>query len=101
MKEKTYTPRNYKIDVYDSRDLNGIPLNRIIETRTTITVDKKNTIVNAICLEGLIVVKYRAKRDQDLSDLSLMQCIVSKRLIGNYCELLLKTILSLDRLQKL
>ena len=79
-KEKTYTPRNYKIDVYDSRDLNEVPLNRIIETRTTITVDKKNTMVNAICLEGLIVVKYRAKRDQDLSDLSLIAMYCFKKI---------------------
>jgi hypothetical protein len=51
-KERLYTPRNYKIDVYDSRDLNGVPLNRIVETRATIIVDKKNTTVKAICLEG-------------------------------------------------
>lgn len=94
-KERIYTPRNYKIDVYDSRDLNEVPLERIIETRATIPVGKNKT-VNAICLEGLIVVKYRAKRDQDLSDLSLLQCIVSKRLIGNYCKLLPKTIWNLD-----
>lgn len=34
-KEKTYTPRNYKIDVFDSRDLNDISLSRIIETKST------------------------------------------------------------------
>jgi len=71
-KEKTYTPRNYKIDVYDSRELNEIPLQQIIDTRDTIHVDKKGTTVNAICLEGLIVTKHRAKRDQDLEDLSLI-----------------------------
>jgi len=71
-KEKTYTPRNYKIDVYDSRELNEIPLQRIIDTRATITVDKKGTTVNVICLEGLIVTKHRANRDQDHEDLSLI-----------------------------
>ena len=29
-KERIYTPRNYKIDVYDSHDLNEIPLDKII-----------------------------------------------------------------------
>lgn len=71
-KEKTYTPRNYKIDVYHSRELNEIPLQRIIDTRATIQVDKKGTTVNTICLEGLIVAKYRANRDQDLEDLSII-----------------------------
>lgn len=79
-KERIYTPRNYKIDVYDSRDLNGVPLNRIIETRATITVDKKNTTVKAICLEGLIVVKYRANRDQDQQDLSLIAMYCFKKI---------------------
>jgi len=49
-KEVTYTPRNYKIDVYDSRELNDIPLETIIATRATITVDKKGTTVLAFCL---------------------------------------------------
>ena len=79
-KERTYTPRNYKIDVYDSRDLSEIPLSRIIETRTTIKVDKKNTVVNAICLEGLIVAKYRANREQDQGDLSLIAMYCFKKI---------------------
>lgn len=78
-KERIYTPRNYKIDVYDSRDLNEVPLERIIETRATIPVGKNKT-VNTICLEGLIVVKYRAKRDQDLSDLSLIAMYCFKKI---------------------
>ncbi len=79
-KERIYTPRNYKIDVYDSRDLNEVPLNRIIETRTTITVDRKNTTVKAICLEGLIVVKYRANREQHQQDLSLIAMYCFKKI---------------------
>lgn len=79
-KERIYTPRNYKIDVYDSYDLNEIPLNRIIETRSTIIVDKKKTTVNAICLEGLIVVKYRVNRDQDQADLSLIAMYCFKKI---------------------
>ncbi len=71
-KEKIYTSRNYKIDIYDSRELNDIPLRKIIDTRAIILVDKKGTTVNAICLEGLIVTKHRANRDQDHEDLSLI-----------------------------
>lgn len=71
-KERIYTPRNYKIDVYHSHELNDIPLDTIISTRSTITVDKKRTRVNAICLEGLIVAKHRANREQDHEDLSLI-----------------------------
>lgn len=66
--------------MYDSRDLNEIPLHRIIETRATITVGKKNTTVNVICLEGLIVAKYRAKRDQDQADLSLIAMYCFKKI---------------------
>lgn len=79
-KEKIYTPRNYKIDVYHSRELNEITLDRIIETRATIPVDKKGTTVNVICLEGLIVAKFRAKRDQDLGDLSLLSMYCYKNI---------------------
>ena len=63
------TPRRYKIDVYHKRDLNGIPLGHIISTAAAISVDRKGTTVNAISLEGLVVAKFRAGRDQDLEDL--------------------------------
>ena len=79
-KEKTYTPRNYKIDVYHSQKLNKISLDKIIETRAIIHVDNKGTIVNAICLEGLIVTKFRAKRDQDLEDLSILSMYCYKNI---------------------
>ena len=71
-KDKKFTPRGYKIDVYHKRDLNGIPLEHIIKTATPIPVDKKGTTVNAISLEGLIVVKFRAGRDQDIEDLQML-----------------------------
>lgn len=64
-----FTPRGYKIDVYHGRDLNGIPLQDIIETAEAIRVGKKGTTVDAISLEGLVVAKFRAGRDQDLEDL--------------------------------
>jgi len=79
-KEKIYTPRNYKIDVYASHELNKIPLKKIIETSETISIDKKDTRVNVICLEGLIVSKFRAKRAQDLSDLNLLAMYCYKKI---------------------
>jgi hypothetical protein len=71
---------NFFLAINDSRDLNGVPLNRIIKTRATIIVDKKNTTVKAICLEGLIVVKYRANREQDQQDLSLIAMYCFKKI---------------------
>ena len=69
-RDKKFTPRGYKIDVYHERDLNDIPLDYIIKTAAAIPVDKKKgTTVNAISLEGLIVAKFRAGRDQDIEDL--------------------------------
>ena len=89
-KKKTYTPRHYKIDVYHSRELNEIALEKIIETRATITVDKKGTTVNAICLEGLIVSKFRAKRDQDLGDLSLLAMYCYKDINWDFLKIFTK-----------
>lgn len=66
---KKYTPRRYKIDVYSKRSLNDIPLDYITRTATAIPVNKKGTTVNAISLEGLVVAKFRAGRDQDIEDL--------------------------------
>ena len=66
---KKFTPRGYKIDVYEKRDLNNIPLEYIVKTAAAIPVDKKGTAVNVIALEGLVVTKFRAGRDQDIEDL--------------------------------
>ena len=68
-KDKKISPRGFKIDVYDKHDFNEMSLEYIIETAAVIPVDKKGTTVNAISLEGLIVSKYRAGRDQDIEDL--------------------------------
>ena len=43
---KKFTPRGYKIDVYEKRDLNNIPLEYIVKTAVAIPVDKKGTAVN-------------------------------------------------------
>jgi len=79
-----YTSRHYKIDVYHSRDLKGIPLQQIIDTADEIKV-KKGTTVRAICLEGLMVSKFRAARTQDIEDLKYLASNCYKRV--NYTTL--------------
>ena len=66
---KKFTPRGYKIDIYDKRDLNGINMRHIVETAVMITDDGNKTTINAIFLEGLTVAKFRTARDQDIEDL--------------------------------
>jgi len=68
-KEKKYTPRGYKIDMYSLRDLNDIPLQTIIDNAQAIPIDNKGGTVNAMSLETLIVSKFRANRAQDNEDL--------------------------------
>lgn len=69
-KEKTYTPRNYKIDIYANRPLNKIPIKTIIETSKDFVVDNKGNKVNAMGLEALVLAKFRANRPiQDYPDL--------------------------------
>jgi hypothetical protein len=69
-REKIYTPRNYKVDIYSDRPLNKIPIKTIIETSKDFEVDKKGHKVNAMGLEALILAKFRANRPtQDYPDL--------------------------------
>lgn len=68
-KERKYTPRGYKIDMYSLRDLNDIPLQTIIDNAQAIPIDKKGGTVNVMSLETLIVSKFRANRAQDNEDL--------------------------------
>ena len=83
--KKTWvTSRNYKIDVYHSHDLKGIPLQQIIDTADEIEV-KKGTTVRAICLEGLMVSKLRAGRPQDIEDLKFLASNCHRRV--NYASL--------------
>lgn len=68
-KEKTYTPRGFKIDIYADRPLNKIPIQTIIETSHNFTVAKGKTI-SVMGLEALILAKFRANRpEQDHPDL--------------------------------
>lgn len=72
-KEKTYTPRGFKVDIYYDRPLNGIPIKTIIDTSQDFTVDNKGNIVNAIGLEALVLAKFRANRpEQDYPDLKTL-----------------------------
>jgi len=68
--EETYTPREFKIDIYSERPLNDISIKTIIETSKDFDVDRKGSIVNAMGLEALILAKFRANRPtQDYPDL--------------------------------
>lgn len=72
-REKTYTPRNYKIDIYSDRPLNGIPIKTIVETSQDFEVDKNGHVVNAMGLEALVLAKFRANRpSQDYPDLRIL-----------------------------
>jgi len=69
-KEETFTPRNYKIDIYSDKPLNEIPIKTIIDTSEDIQVNNKGDTVKAMGLEALILSKFRANRpDVDYEDL--------------------------------
>ncbi len=85
--EKIYTPRHFKIDVYHSRDLNGISLDRIIETRTTFPVGKKGDGIKSICLKGQ---NSGQKGIQDLEDLHLPAVYCSRRIDWDLLEALVQ-----------
>jgi hypothetical protein len=57
-KQARYTPRGYKVDIY-TRDVSGIPVDRVVATANDIEV-KKGTTVRAASVEVLLVSKFRA-----------------------------------------
>jgi len=57
-KEARYTPRGYKIDIY-TRDLSGIPIDRVVASAKDIEV-RKGMTVKAASVEVLVVSKFRA-----------------------------------------
>ncbi|KEQ56391.1 Nucleotidyl transferase of unknown function protein [Marine Group I thaumarchaeote SCGC AAA799-P11] len=87
---RKFTPRGYKIDVYHERSLNDILLEYIIKTADTIPVDNKGTTVNTISLEGLIVAKFRAGRDQDIEDLQRLSIRCESKIDWNEIKNLTK-----------
>ena len=64
---KKYSPRGYKIDVYDRRGLNDIPHDYILDKAKTFCV--RGGKLRAISLEGLIVSKFRSGRHKDMMDI--------------------------------
>ena len=86
-----FTPRGYKIDVYHERDLNGMRLEDIIKTAARITVDRKETVVNAISLERLVVAKFRAGRDLDIDDLKRLAIRCGSKIEWNEIRRLAKS----------
>lgn len=57
-KEARYTPRGYKIDIY-TRDVSGIPVDRIVATANDIEI-RKGVTAKAASVEVLVVSKFRA-----------------------------------------
>ena len=57
-KEARYTPRGYKIDIY-TRDVSGIPIDRVVATAKDIKV-RKGVKIKAASVEVLVVSKFRA-----------------------------------------
>ena len=57
-KEARYTPRGYKIDIY-TRDVSGIPKDRVVATAKDVKV-RKGVTVKAASVEVLVVSKFRA-----------------------------------------
>jgi hypothetical protein len=57
-KEARYTPRGYKIDIY-TRDVSGIPIDRVVATAKDIEA-KKGVTIKAASIEVLVVSKFRA-----------------------------------------
>lgn len=57
-KEARYTPRGYKIDIY-TRDVSGIPVDRVVATAKDIEI-RKGATVKAASIEVLVVSKFRA-----------------------------------------
>ena len=70
---KKTSPRGYKIDVYDRRGGgggSGIPLDYILDNAKTFSVG--GGTLRAISLEGLLVLKHRAGRAADGTDIQLL-----------------------------
>ena len=68
-REVKYSPRGFKVDIYNKRDVNGISIETILDKSITFEKGKKYHIKVA-SLEVMIVSKYRANRSQDREDLN-------------------------------
>ncbi len=63
-------------------------------------MDKKETIVNAISLEGLIITKFRAGRDQDIEDLQRLAIRCSSRINWGEIKNIAKTDVEYARIRQ-
>jgi hypothetical protein len=69
--EKILTPRDFKIDIFAGDIIGGIPIKDIINRAENTDVGRKRkNRIKVACLEELIILKYRADREQDYEDLS-------------------------------
>ncbi len=75
-----YTPRGIQADFY-TRDVGGILGEWIL--KNAVTVEKGAKSFKVICLEGLILAKYRAGRTQDVADLQELMKHCSQRISWN------------------
>ncbi|AIC16411.1 hypothetical protein [Nitrososphaera viennensis] len=76
-KEARYTPRGYKIDIY-TRDVSGIPIDKIIDTAKDIEV-RKGVTLKAASIEVLAVSKFRAAAKRRGTDDVDIRTIVQRK----------------------
>lgn len=75
--EARYTPRGYKIDIY-TRDVSGIPIDRVVATAKDIEV-RKGVTVKAASVEVLVVSKFRAAaKRKGTDDVDIRTLVQSK-----------------------
>jgi len=76
-KEARYIPRGYKIDIY-TRDVSGIPIDRVVATAKDIEV-RKGVTVKAASVEVLVVSKFRAAaKRKGTDDVDIRTLVQSK-----------------------
>ncbi|MGI0037249.1 MAG: hypothetical protein ACRD99_02685 [Nitrososphaera sp.] len=100
-KEARYTPRGYKIDIY-TRDLSGIPIDRVVATATDIEV-KKGVTIKAASLEVLVVSKFRAaakRRGTDDVDIRTLAQRKYKEMDWNVLKSLTKSVIEFQRIKR-
>ena len=65
-----------------------------------IPVDKKGTAVNVITLEGLVVTKFRAGRDQDIEDLRRLAVRCRSKINWNEIRYLAKSDMEYSQIEQ-
>jgi hypothetical protein len=76
-KEARYSPRGYKIDIY-TRDVSGIPIDKVITIAKDIEV-RKGVTIKAASVEVLVVSKFRAAaKRKGTDDVDIRTLVQSK-----------------------